>query len=116
MKRPSQNTGCILLALALLPGCGVVSPQGIGSPQNGAVGRHDVILTWGASNDAKHYNVYRSQISGGYYGLIGSTPMLSFTDHNVGPGATYYYVCTAVDSTGRESGYSNEAQATTPSL
>ena len=75
---------------------------------------HYVTLAWKASDDAAHYNIYRSSISGGYYGLIGSTVDPAFTDNDVDPGATYYYVCTAVDSAGRESAHSNEARATIP--
>ena len=108
MRYRSPATGCILLGLSLLAGCGG------GSSRNEA-SHHDVTLTWDASKSAAHYNVYRSEISDGYFGLIGSTAKLSFTDQNVDPGATYYYVCTAVDSEGRESGYSNEVQATIPS-
>ena len=99
---------CSLLALVLLAGCGAVS-----QPEVAAV--HYVSLTWNATSGATHYNVYRSEISGGFYGLIGSTGNLNFTDLNVDAGATFYYVCTAVDSAGRESDYSNEARATIPS-
>jgi fibronectin type 3 domain-containing protein len=62
------------------------------------------------------YNVYRSTTSGSGYtqvnsGLITST---SFVDTAVTGGSTYYYVVTAVDSTGVESAYSTEASATVP--
>ena len=108
MRYRSPTTGCILLGLGLLAGCGAVSPRNVAAD-------HYVILTWNASRSAAHYNMYRSGTSGGYYGLIGSTAKLSFTDQNVDPGATYYYVCTAVDSAGRESSYSNEVRVTIPS-
>jgi len=36
----------------------------------------------------------------------------SYTDRDVAPGGTYYYVVTAVDNIGQESGFSNEATAT----
>jgi len=75
---------------------------------------HYVTLTWKASSEANYYNVYRSAISGGYYGLIGSTAELTFKDQDVTSGATYYYVCTAVDSAGRESSHSNEVEVTIP--
>ncbi len=109
MKRPSPIPACCLLALVLLAGCGAVSPP---DAPGGQPTDHSVTLTWKASDGAAHYNVYRSTISGGYYGLIGSTADLAFTDKNVNSGATYYYVCTAVDSAGRESAHSNEASAT----
>jgi fibronectin type 3 domain-containing protein len=38
----------------------------------------------------------------------------SFTDNNVTPGQTYYYVATEVDSAGAESAYSSEVSATIP--
>jgi fibronectin type 3 domain-containing protein len=92
----------------VLAGCGAVS-----QPEGAAV--HYVSLTWNASSSATHYNVYRSEIPGGFYGLIGSTEKLTFTDLNIDSGTTFYYVCTAVDSAGRESAFSNEARATIPS-
>jgi fibronectin type 3 domain-containing protein len=62
------------------------------------------------------YNVYRSTTSGSGYilvngGLVGS---LGYTDTSVQSGTTYYYVTTAVNSSGDESSYSNEAQAIIP--
>jgi len=100
----ASTSACSLLVLALLAGCGAASTSD-----------HQVTLTWNASKGATHYNVYRSEISGGYYGLIGSTQNLNFTDVNVDPGVTFYYVCTAVDAAGRESDFSSEARATIPS-
>lgn len=104
----ASRAACSLLALVVLAGCGAVSPSEVAAD-------HYVSLTWNASRGATHYNVYRSEISGGFYGLIGSTEKLNFTDLNVDPGTTFYYVCTAVDSAGRESDFSNEARATIPS-
>ena len=85
------------------------------SPTEVGVTHHFVSLTWKASRGATHYNVYRSEISGGYYASIGSTENPGLTDMNVDPGATYYYVCTAVDAAGRESDFSNEARVMIPS-
>jgi len=101
-------SACGLLALALLAGCGAVSPTKVASD-------HHVSLTWNASTGATHYNVYSSEISGSYYVLIGSTTNLKFTDANVDSGVTFYYVCTAVDAAGRESAFSREARAAIPS-
>jgi fibronectin type 3 domain-containing protein len=39
----------------------------------------------------------------------------SFVDGSVQSGQTYYYVVTAVDTTGTVSGYSNQVQAVIPS-
>ena len=104
----ASTSACSLVVLALLAGCGASSTTKVASD-------HQVSLTWNASTGAAHYNVYRSAISGSNYALIGSTPDLNFTDVNVDPGATFYYVCTAVDAVGRESGFSSEARATIPS-
>jgi hypothetical protein len=60
------------------------------------------------------YNVYRSQTSGSGYNKISSVGAKLYTDSAVLSGQTYYYVVTAVDTTGAESAYSNEAQAVIP--
>jgi fibronectin type 3 domain-containing protein len=62
------------------------------------------------------YNVYRSTVSGTGYAKINSSidSALTYTDSTVQNGTTYYYVTTAVDSSGNESVYSNETQAFIP--
>lgn len=80
--------------------------------------QHTVALSWKASSSKNitSYNVYRSTISGGYYGLVGSTAgSLSYRDDTVQAGTTYYYVTTAVNNQGEQSGYSNQVVATVPS-
>jgi len=78
---------------------------------------HSVALTWGASTSTvSGYNVYRSTTSGSGYSklngaLVGS---LNYSDTTVQNATTYYYATTAVDSSGNESVYSNEAQAIIP--
>lgn len=51
-------------------------------------------MNWQASTSTgvTGYKVYRSTISGGYYGLLASLAGLTFTDTAVQAGATYYYV------------------------
>jgi len=39
---------------------------------------------------------------------------MNYTDSNVQSGSTYYYVTTAVDASGSQSVYSDEAQAVIP--
>jgi hypothetical protein len=84
----------------------------------GAPSGHTVDLSWNASTsqDVVGYNVYRGATSGGPYGQINSGLDAStvYTDANVLDGDTYYYVTTAVDSSGQESVYSNEVQAVIP--
>ncbi|HEY1483902.1 MAG TPA: choice-of-anchor D domain-containing protein, partial [Candidatus Acidoferrum sp.] len=94
------------------------SPKTIALSGTGvATTAHSVSLTWNASTGTiSGYNVYRSTTSGSGYilvngGLVGG---LAYTDTSVQSGTTYYYVTTAVDSSGDESSYSNEAQAIIP--
>ncbi len=94
-----------------------------GSPTNvslsgSGVNSHSVSLSWTASNspNISGYNLYRGSISGGPYTLLNSSLVTgtTYTDTTVLAGQTYYYVATAVNSSGQESGYSNEAQAVIP--
>jgi len=78
---------------------------------------HSVSLSWAASASLiAGYNVYRGTHTGGPYQRVNSTvqPSLAYTDSGVSSGQTYYYVVTAVDSTGLESVFSNEAVAIVP--
>jgi hypothetical protein len=78
---------------------------------------HNVGLTWIASTSpVTGYNVYRSTVSGSGYTKINSSPIvpLNYTDSTVQNTTTYYYVTTAVDASGGESGFSNEVSAVIP--
>lgn len=78
---------------------------------------HTVGLTWNASSSVVvGYNVYRGSQTGGPYQKVNNTlqSALGFTDSSVSSGQTYFYVVTAVDSTGAESAFSNEASAVIP--
>ena len=59
---------------------------------------------------APSYNVYSSTTSGGPYTEITSVTTLSYTNTGLTNGTTYYYVVTAVNSSG-QSGNSNQASA-----
>jgi len=79
---------------------------------------HSVNLSWTASTTSGvvGYNVYRSTTSGSGYAKINGallTPV-NYTDSSVPNGTTYYYVTTAVDGSGIESVYSNQATAVIP--
>jgi hypothetical protein len=79
--------------------------------------QHSVALTWNASTSAvAGYNAYRTSVSGSGYSKMNSSLVggLSYIDSTVQGSQTYYYVTTAVDSSGNESGYSNEVQAVIP--
>jgi len=76
-----------------------------------------VVLKWNASTSTvTGYNVYRGGASSGPFTRVNGSlvPELSYTDQTVVAGSTYYYVTTAVDSAGVESGYSNAAEAVVP--
>jgi hypothetical protein len=79
---------------------------------------HTVSLGWNASTSAVvGYNVYRGSTSGGPYARI--NPVLgagtNYLDNSVQGGKTYYYVSTAVGTSGVESGYSTQIRAIIPS-
>src|SRR5438874_570703 len=76
-----------------------------------------VSLSVSATTSIAHgYNIYRGTVSGGPYTRINASlePATLYTDSAVHAGQTYYYVTTAIDSTGVESGYSNVVQAVVP--
>jgi hypothetical protein len=78
---------------------------------------HSVTLTWTASTSTvSGYNVYRSTVSGGPYTKLNSTLVAAttYTDTSVQSGQTYFFVATAVDSSGVESADSTEVSATIP--
>jgi hypothetical protein len=90
-----------------------VSLTGSGTPPP----QHIVNLSWNPSTSgAVGYNVYRGGASGGPYTEINPTldPSTTYTDSTVLGGQTYYYVSTALDASGVESGFSNEVKATIP--
>lgn len=74
-------------------------------------GSGQVSLNWTASSGAKSYNVMRGTVNGGPYSQIGTSPTTGYVDTAVTNGTTYYYVVTAVNSSGK-SGNSNQASAT----
>ena len=88
-----------------LTGTGAAPPQ------------HSVDLSWNETSTVVGYNVYRGSQSGGPYAKINSAldASATYTDSSVQAGQIYYYVTTAVDSSGTESGYSNQIQAPVPS-
>ncbi len=69
-----------------------------------------VQLAWTASAAATSYNVKRSGASGGPFTTISSPTGTAYTDSNVTPGTTYYYVVSAVNA-GGESANSSPVSA-----
>ena len=85
-----------------------------------AATQHIVDLNWNpsTSTNVTGYNVYRGSTSGGPYSQINNGGLVAstlYTDATVASGQTYYYVVTAMDSSGIESAYSNSTQAVVPS-
>lgn len=87
------------------------APTGLGITNEG---NGQVSLAWNATPGAVSYNVYRSPLTGGGYVRLNSSPITgaSLTDSGLRNAQTYYYVVTALDRAGNESGYSNEVAAT----
>ena len=74
---------------------------------------NSIDLAWkkSATSDVKKYNVYKSDKNGKDYKKVSTieNATLAYKDTAVTKGITYYYVVTAVDSGGKESGNSNQA-------
>jgi fibronectin type 3 domain-containing protein len=69
-------------------------------------------LNWNSSANATGYNVFRSQIAGGFdTKLASNVSSTTYTDTNVTPGVTYYYSLTATNPAG-QSDFSGQASAT----
>jgi hypothetical protein len=86
---------------------------------SGGATPHFVSLTWTASTSLNiaGYNVYRGAAASGPYTKITASLVVagtSYTDSTVLAGQTYYYVCTAIDTSSNESAYSNAANAVVP--
>jgi fibronectin type 3 domain-containing protein len=79
---------------------------------------HSVTLNWVASSSSGviGYYVYRSTTSGGSYTRLTTVAVnaLKYADGALSAGETYYYVVTAVNSSGAQSGYSGQVSATIP--
>jgi Abnormal spindle-like microcephaly-assoc'd, ASPM-SPD-2-Hydin/HYDIN/CFA65/VesB-like, Ig-like domain len=79
---------------------------------------HSVGLSWSPSTSSGvvGYNIYRSTVSGSSFSRLNSSPTTStkYTDGNVVSDETYYYVVTAVNSSGAESVKSSQITAVIP--
>ncbi|HYM74963.1 MAG TPA: choice-of-anchor D domain-containing protein [Candidatus Dormibacteraeota bacterium] len=82
----------------------------------GIVPQHSVDLWWAPSTSpVAGYNVYRGTTSGAYSKVNTAVdPLTTYTDSTVASGVSYYYVATAVNSTGAESGYSSPIEVAVP--
>lgn len=77
-------------------------------------GKGKITLTWTQSTSAniQSNKLYRSAAVGGPFTLLATFSAKTSYSDPVATGSTYYYVVTAVNATGVESGYSNQAGAT----
>ena len=92
---------------------GAFTASGIGV----ATKPHTVGLSWSPSTSSVvGYNVYRGTATGGPYSKLNGSSIVttSFSDATVKSGSAYFYVTTAVNSTGVESSKSNEVRAVIP--
>jgi hypothetical protein len=83
-----------------------------------AVGSSQIDLKWNANGEADlgRYNVYRSTSSGGSFSKIGSVAKTSspkYSDTGLQAATTFYYMVAAVDTSGNQSAYSDQASAKT---
>ena len=76
----------------------------------GHVQAADVSLSWqsSSSTNVAGYNIYYGTASGNYTGKISVGNVTTITISNLDSGMTYYFSATALDSSGDESGFSNE--------
>jgi hypothetical protein len=111
-----QSSGAATAVLSLASNAANAAAQTLNGTGVAATA-HSVSLSWTDSGSGvAGYNVYRGSVSGGPYDQVNpalaSTP--SYSDTSVVAGQTYYYVTTAVNGSGAESAYSNEAEGTIP--
>lgn len=110
---PGSDSGTVSFVSIASNSPNVIMVSGSGIAANS----HSVDLIWNASVSAVvGYYIYRGSQSRGPYHLLNTTVEqgTAYSDRAVQPGATYYYVVTAVDSAGAESAYSDEASAVVP--
>ena len=80
---------------------GIVSVPSIPSAPVATARNAGAALSWNASLFATSYYVKRSTVSGGPYTITGTTTQTSYVDGSLANGTTYYYVISAVDSSGQ---------------
>ena len=113
---PWLSAGWVYDAVELDGPSAAISPPAAPTGLTAIASNTTVILNWNSSLGATGYNAKRSPISGGSYTTIASNVVAtSYTDANVLPGTTSYYVVSALNA-GGESTNSTEASAYVLSL
>ncbi|NGP89671.1 FG-GAP-like repeat-containing protein [Fodinibius halophilus] len=105
---------------------GDIVPPDVPTALAGSATRDGVSLSWIASDssDVSAYHIYRessgidSTAGPSNFTALDTVDVLdtSYIDSTIAAATTYHYRITAVDTAGNVSGFSNEAQVTTPSL
>lgn len=93
------------------------SPATISFSGTGTAASYSTDVSWTAStSNVIGYYVYRGTASGGPYTQLtpAAISTTNYTDTGVQAGETYYYVVTAVNSSGAQSADSNQASAVIP--
>lgn len=93
------------------PTAPVTTPPPAPSGLQATAGNGQINLSWSASTSATSYHLKRSTASGGPYTTISSPAATTFTDTGLTNGIAYFYVVSALNSTG-ESANSSEVSAT----
>ena len=85
----------------------------MGTPGGSGPTKSDVSLAWDSSTSdgVIGYMIYMGEASGDYYRTYDVGNVLTYTIKDLDPG-TYYFVCTAYDTLGNESVFSNEIHTT----
>jgi hypothetical protein len=105
-----------LLAAALtaavsihLAGCGGGGGSGDSSPPPPS-GSGTAVLEWDpvVAADLSGYRVHYGTASGSYQQTVNAGSSTAYTLNGLSSGTRYYFAVTALDSSGQESGYSNE--------
>ncbi|HEV8581564.1 MAG TPA: fibronectin type III domain-containing protein [Thermoanaerobaculia bacterium] len=108
-----DNVGFVVVDL------GAVTPPDITPPApptglTATAGNKQAILDWNdnTETDLASYRVYRSTNSAGPFSLITTVAVSNFTNTGLKNNTTYFFYVTAVDTSGNESGPSNQVSAT----
>lgn len=111
----SANNGKYYIGIGELEMMETLNLAIISAPTNlkATAGNSNVDLSWDEVDGAISYNIKRRETTGDEYMTIATGITInSYSDSTVSNGKTYYYVVTAVNTSGTESANSNEVSAT----
>ena len=122
---PVAKIGVLVMGIVLLAACGGGDEEEAAAgqaPTNGGTASGSAMLSWYAPTqntdgspytDAAGYRIYWGTSQGGYTNshTLNGVGLQTYVVESLTPG-TWYFVVTARDSDGNESGYSNVAQKT----